>query len=231
MAATAAATTAATTTVREAAHRIERLTAQTRALMQALRQHTDQNRERVEHLGRTFSQIESVVSMIATIADQTRMIAFNASIEAAGAGESGGRFSIVATEVRRLANTVVDALNDIQELVNSIQAVTNELTLASEHDARSVNQGTTLIDEMHHTIGACLEELEALAQTAQTQAQATRQHQDARHALADSMREMVAQSQTTEKLGVQASDAAAHMQRLVAELDEIVRTFHAEAGE
>ncbi len=78
--------------------------------------------------------------IITTIADQTKLITFNASIEAAGAGEAGGRFSVVATEVRRLANTVVESVEEMKNSVSSIQTAASELILSSETGIHKVNQ-------------------------------------------------------------------------------------------
>ncbi len=113
------------------------------------------NMERIVELGEKIAQISNVVKMINTIAAQTKLIAFNASIEAAGAGETGGRFSIVATEVRRLATTVVESVEQIKESVSSIQTATSELILSSETGIRNVNQGVLQIsairETLHHT--------------------------------------------------------------------------------
>ena len=118
-----------------------------------------------------------MVKIITTIADQTKLIAFNASIEAAGAGEAGGRFSVVATEVRRLANTVVESVEEMKHSVSSIQISTSELTLSSETGIRKVNQGTDLVADIGRVLEHLLTLFETVAQAARTLYDALQQQQ------------------------------------------------------
>ena len=117
-----------------------------------IRKQVATNMDRIVELGEKIGQISNVVKMIETIAAQTKLIAVNASIEAAGAGEAGGRFSIVATEVRRLANTVVESVEKIKESVSSVQTATSELILSSETGIRKVNQGVLQIRATRETL-------------------------------------------------------------------------------
>jgi methyl-accepting chemotaxis protein len=124
------------------------------ASIEEIREQVKKNTERVVQLGEKIAQIDNVVKIITTIADQTKLIAFNASIEAAGAGEAGGRFSVVATEVRRLANTVVESVEEMKNSVSSIQTAASELILSSETGIHKVNQGTSLVAEIGQTLAS-----------------------------------------------------------------------------
>ncbi len=135
--------------------------------IEEIREQVEKNTERVVQLGEKIAQIDNVVKIITTIADQTKLIAFNASIEAAGAGEAGGRFSVVATEVRRLANTVVESVEEMKNSVSSIQTAASELILSSETGIHKVNQGTSLIAEIGQTLQQRLAALNTIAQVAQ----------------------------------------------------------------
>ena len=131
---------------------IEASVGATIAGVQDIREQGAASTERIVELGEKIAQISNVVKMINTIAAQTKLIAFNASIEAAGAGESGGRFSIVATEVRRLANTAVESVEEIKDSVSSIQTATSELILSSETGLRKINQGVLQISTVRETL-------------------------------------------------------------------------------
>ncbi len=61
------------------------------------------------------------MDLINTVADQTKLIAFNAALEASSAGESGKRFSVVASEIRRLADSVTDSTHEIEDRIQEIQ--------------------------------------------------------------------------------------------------------------
>lgn len=145
--------------------------------MEEMRDQVGRNTERVVRLGEKVAQIDQVVKIITTIADQTKLIAFNASIEAAGAGEAGGRFSVVATEVRRLANTVVESVEEIKNSVSSIQTSTSELILSSETGIRKVNQGGEFIHDIGQTIQHLMTILEQTSRSAQEISQALQEKQ------------------------------------------------------
>ncbi len=217
------ASTAANTV--EAARTIAQMVAQALSAMQELSEQTGRNSERIGQLGDTFSQIGSVVGMINTIADQTRMIAFNASIEAAGAGESGGRFSIVAIEVRRLATTIVESLDEIQELVSSMQAATSELTLSSETEIRKASLGVTLIGTIETTTHDMLEQLENTARIAQRITDAARQHREIYQTAVQEIAGLEDLSQNTIAIARQALAVTRQMQQLVTQIENTLQTI------
>jgi len=209
----------------EAARTIVEMIAQALSAMQELSGQTSRNNERIGQLGGTFAQIGSVVGMLNTIADQTRMIAFNAGIEAAGAGESGGRFSIVAAEVRRLADTVVESSDEIQELVSSIQAATSELTLSSETEIRKANWGVTLIGTIETTTHAMLEQLESTARIAQRITAAARQQREIHHTAAQEIAELEELSQNTTAIARQSLAVTRQMQQLATQIESALQTI------
>ena len=111
---------------------------------------------KVRELGDLARQIGAVMDLIEDIATQTRLIAFNASIEASAAGEAGRRFAIVAGEVRRLAGDVARSTEEIRVDVERIQITTNELVIASERESKEIEGGLAfggtmagLLDQMY----------------------------------------------------------------------------------
>jgi len=105
----------------------------------------------VEHMGVLNEQIESIseiLGLISGIADQTKIIAFNAELEASAAGKTGRSFEIVAAEIRRLANSTVAATARIKEKIEDIQASSLKLRGFSRRESESVQAGVELTDKL-----------------------------------------------------------------------------------
>jgi methyl-accepting chemotaxis protein len=206
-------------TTLQSTNHIKQAVTQTIENIQEICNQADRNSERMGQLSEKISQIGTVVKMINTIADQTRMIAFNASIEAAGAGEAGGRFSIVATEVRRLANTVVESLEEIRELVSSIQSATSELALSSETGVRKVNQGVNLITETGDTLQHILEMIDTTAQSVCGVSAAIQQQQNGYRTMAKDVADMTDEAQYAATMSTQTSAIAQKIRQIAQQLD------------
>ncbi|TLM80584.1 MAG: methyl-accepting chemotaxis protein [Actinobacteria bacterium] len=103
--------------------------------------------ESVDLLGRRSEQIGDIVDVITSIADQTNLLSLNAAIEAARAGESGRGFSVVAEEVRKLAEGSGKAAEQIGELIKEVQAETAKAVRFMEIGAREVAVGTDVVDK------------------------------------------------------------------------------------
>lgn len=193
--------------------------------MQTIKDQVGKNSDRAVHLGEKISQIGNVVKMINTIADQTKLIAFNASIEAAGAGETGGRFSIVATEVRRLANTVVESLEEIRELVSSIQTATNELILSSETGIRKANQEAALIAETGKTLQHIMGMIDKTTQSAKEISISTQQQQTEHGQIVKEIKEISDSSEQSVTMSTRTTEIAKELRDLAAELDTAIQNF------
>ncbi|HUW42384.1 MAG TPA: [Fe-Fe] hydrogenase large subunit C-terminal domain-containing protein [Rectinemataceae bacterium] len=105
------------------------------------------NKVTVEHMGSLNEQIQSIteiLGLISAIADQTKIIAFNAELEASAAGETGRSFEIVAAEIRRLANSTVDATARIKQKIEGIQASSLKLGEYSRRESASIHEGSGL---------------------------------------------------------------------------------------
>ena len=99
-------------------------------------------------LGNKISKIRDIIKNINTITDQTKVIAFNAALEAASAGDRGKRFSVVASEVNRLADDIASLTRQIREQVEEIQNSSSSLIISSEESADKINEGNSLIKEL-----------------------------------------------------------------------------------
>jgi methyl-accepting chemotaxis protein len=108
--------------------------------MERIRQNVQAGAKKIKRLGERSMEISSIVSTISQISAQTDMLALNAAIEAARAGEHGRGFTVVAEEVRKLAERAAAATKEIEKLIAGIQAETNESVTAMEQQTAQVEE-------------------------------------------------------------------------------------------
>ncbi|HKY90164.1 MAG TPA: methyl-accepting chemotaxis protein, partial [Nevskiaceae bacterium] len=115
--------------------------------MAALREQIQDTAKRIKRLGESSQEIGNIIEFINDIAEQTNTLALNASIQAAMAGESGRGFAVVADEVQRLAERAAAATRQIETLVKTIQADTNEAIVSMERSTTNVIAGARSAEE------------------------------------------------------------------------------------
>ncbi|MEZ5486315.1 MAG: methyl-accepting chemotaxis protein [Steroidobacteraceae bacterium] len=124
--------------------------------MNTIRETIQETSKRIKRLGESSQEIGNIVELINDIAEQTNILALNASIQASMAGEAGRGFAVVADEVQRLAERAANATKQIEVLVRTIQADTNEAVVSMERSTTDVVGGALLAENA----GAALEEIE-----------------------------------------------------------------------
>lgn len=117
------------------------------ARMGDIHQDSADSLKEIIELGSKSKEISKVMDLINTLADQTKLIAFNAALEASSAGESGKRFSVVASEIRRLADSVTDSTHEIEDRILEIQDSISRLVITSEKGASSIQVGMQVSSE------------------------------------------------------------------------------------
>jgi len=127
--------------------------------MNAIRENIQDTSKRIKRLGESSQEIGNIVELINDIAEQTNILALNASIQASMAGEAGRGFAVVADEVQRLAERAANATKQIEVLVRTIQADTNEAVVSMERTTTDVVGGALLAENA----GAALEEIEQVS--------------------------------------------------------------------
>lgn len=127
--------------------------------MNTIRETIQDTSKRIKRLGESSQEIGNIVELINDIAEQTNILALNASIQASMAGEAGRGFAVVADEVQRLAERSANATKQIEVLVRTIQADTNEAVVSMERSTTDVVGGALLAENA----GAALDEIEQVS--------------------------------------------------------------------
>ena len=126
--------------------------------MENIRETIQETSKRIKRLGESSQEIGDIVGLITEIADQTNILALNAAIQASTAGDAGRGFAVVADEVQRLAERAGNATKQIEGLVNTIQADTNEAVKSMEMSTAGVVSGASMAEES----GVALKEIESV---------------------------------------------------------------------
>lgn len=129
--------------------------------MNTIRDQIQETAKRIKRLGESSQEIGEIVGLINDIADQTNILALNAAIQASMAGEAGRGFAVVADEVQRLAERSANATKQIETLVKTIQADTNEAVMSMEMTTSEVVKGARLAKDA----GEALEEVQSVSNT------------------------------------------------------------------
>jgi twitching motility protein PilJ len=193
--------------------------------MDTIREHIQETSKRIKRLGESSQEIGDIVELINDIAEQTNILALNASIQAAMAGEAGRGFAVVADEVQRLAERSANATRQIEALVKTIQADTNEAVISMEKSTTGVVNGAQLAENA----SSSLEEIEnisdQLADLIQNISNSARSQAEAASDLTSTM-QGIQQVTTQATAGTeQTARSIGNLSRLAQDLDTTVAGF------
>jgi len=182
--------------------------------MNAIRETIQETSKRIKRLGESSQEIGNIVELINDIAEQTNILALNASIQASMAGEAGRGFAVVADEVQRLAERAANATKQIEVLVRTIQTDTNEAVVSMERSTTDVVGGALLAENA----GAALEEIEQvsnqIASLVQNISASARSQTSAAQAIARNM-------QVLKEISAQTADSTSATSGAIAKLADL----------
>ncbi|MCW8919013.1 MAG: methyl-accepting chemotaxis protein [Gammaproteobacteria bacterium] len=193
--------------------------------MDIIREQIQETSKRIKRLGESSQEIGDIVELINDIAEQTNILALNAAIQAAMAGEAGRGFAVVADEVTRLAERSSDATKQIEALVKTIQTDTNEAIISMEQSTSGVVAGAKIAEDA----GAALSEIENvstnLAELVQSITSATRQQAHAAANISDTMNVIQEITTQTSEGTNQTAQSIGNLSELASELKRSVSGF------
>jgi methyl-accepting chemotaxis protein len=210
---------------KEAAEQGGRVVEETVVGMKRIADVVNKSAETVKALGKSSDQIGEIISVIDDIADQTNLLALNAAIEAARAGEQGRGFAVVADEVRKLAERTTKATKEIAGMIKTIQADTAGAVSSMEEGTTEVDNGIKLADKA----GASLNEIVGISQNLTDMvaqiAAASEQQSSASEQISKNVEAISAVTGETAQGTQQIARASEDLNRLTENLQQLVGKF------
>ncbi|MDO8915009.1 MAG: HAMP domain-containing methyl-accepting chemotaxis protein [Coriobacteriia bacterium] len=176
-------------------------------------------------LGERSQQIGQVLSIINNIADQTKILALNAAIEAARAGEAGRGFSVVAIEIRKLAESVVSSTGEISTIMTEIQSAANDLVISTEQELKQVGEGVELGHVTSDSLEQILDMIEQTTSSAKEISVATQQQRTATEQVVKAMKEVAQVAQQTAAGSKQVATAAEGLASMARDSSQVGQAF------
>jgi methyl-accepting chemotaxis protein len=206
----------------DAAHSGDTTIDQTRASISAIRAQVDQIVQHMLALGEKSQQIGGVVDLVSELAEQTNILAINATIEASGAGEWGRRFAVVADEIRKLADRTAGSAKEIRALIDDVRGAVNTTVMATEIGAKSVDAGSRQFDDATSSFRRIAQLVATTNDAAREIELSTKQQTTAVEQVNVAASDNARVTRETEASALQTRQTASHLSNLSSDLLELV---------
>lgn len=193
--------------------------------MNEIREQIQETSKRIKRLGESSQEIGEIVELISDITEQTNVLALNAAIQAASAGDAGRGFTVVAEEVQRLAERSGEATKQIAAIVKTIQTDTQGAVSAMEESTRGVVEGAKLSDAAGQALSEIGSVSQNLAELIERISDATRQQADAATGVAGKMQDILRVTEQTTAGTQKTASAVGELAGLATELKGSVAGF------
>ena len=193
--------------------------------MNEIRTQIQETSKRIKRLGESSQEIGEIVELISDITEQTNVLALNAAIQAASAGEAGRGFSVVAEEVQRLAERSGEATKQIAAIVKTIQTDTHDAVAAMEYSTQGVVEGAKLSDAAGQALNEISSVSQDLARLIQTISTDTQTQANIATKVADLMQDILRITGQTTTSTQQTAVSIGELTELAAELKGSVSGF------
>jgi methyl-accepting chemotaxis protein len=193
--------------------------------MERVKKNATEVDDAISKLSRRVERIGTVVEVIDEVADRSDLLALNAALEGAKAGEAGRGFSIVAAEMRRLAENVMESTKEIKNLITEIREATHAAKEASDGNKRMAVEGEKLGGAAISSVGGILQGIQETSDAARVIHLATQQQRTATEQVVQSMAEIEEVTRQAQTGSRQATGAAAELSKIADRLAELVKRF------
>ena len=193
--------------------------------MNSIRDQIQETSKRIKRLGESSQEIGEITELISDITEQTNVLALNAAIQAASAGEAGRGFSVVAEEVQRLAERSADATRQIAALVRAIQTDTQDAVAAMERSTQGVVEGAKLSDNAGTRLTEIDQVSRRLSELIQQISDSTSREANLANSVADSIQNIFAVTEQTSEGTRTTSGQVRELSRMAEELRQSVARF------
>jgi twitching motility protein PilJ len=209
----------------EAAERGQRAVYNQIAGMNEIREQIQETAKRIKRLGESSQEIGEIVELISDITEQTNVLALNAAIQAAAAGDAGRGFTVVAEEVQRLADRSAESARQIAALVKTIQTDTQDAVAAMEKSTQGVVEGTKLSDAAGTALADIGRVSRQLAELIERIAGSTQEQADSADGVAHAIERILGVNEQTTDGTRRAAQSIGQLAGLARELKDSVARF------
>ncbi len=196
--------------------------------MESVKRNAVEVDDAIAKLSKRVERIGTVVEVIDEIADRSDLLALNAALEGAKAGEAGRGFSIVAAEMRRLAENVMESTKEIKNLITEIREATHAAKEAADGNKKMAAEGEKLGGRAMESVSGILSGIQETSDAARVIHLATQQQRTATEQVVQSMSEIEEVTRQAQAGSKQATGAAAELTKLAERLADLVKRFKVE---
>ncbi len=211
---------------KESARKGGEVVSQTISGMKRIAEVVNQSASQVKILGASSDKIGEIIGVIDDIADQTNLLALNAAIEAARAGEQGRGFAVVADEVRKLAERTSKATKEIAAMIRQIQTDTNQAVASMDKGTQEVSTGITLAEQAGTMLNDIVGNAQSVADMVGQIAAASEQQSSASEQISKNVEAISTVTQQSASGTQQIARTAEDLNRLTENLQEILSKFN-----